>query len=72
MYNEDMENTQKQEGNGTTYSVTAVDSQNRGKVQASPDQHSARKLARLWRTNPALRNVQIVSRDEYGRGKIEA
>jgi hypothetical protein len=42
-----------------------------GNVQGQLDERSARKIAREWQTNPLLRDVKIISRDEYGRGKIE-
>ena len=54
-----------------TYTVTAVDSNNRV-VSAKADERGAHKLAKVWRKDASLRNVQIISRDEYGRGRIEA
>lgn len=61
------------------YTVTAIDSQNRvvfstdthtGDVQVPLDKRSARKLAKAWKKDPCLQNVQVISRDEYG-GRIE-
>jgi hypothetical protein len=63
-----------------TYTVTAIDSRNRvcvstathkSNVQVPLDVHSARSLARKWRKDPSLRDVRIISRDEYGRGHVE-
>ena len=51
------------------YTVTAVDSQGRAissaythkkNVQITLDQHAACKLAREWRKDPGLHNVQVV------------
>jgi hypothetical protein len=43
-----------------------------GNVQGQLDERSARRVARTWRKDPSLRDVKVISRDEYGRGKIEA
>ena len=64
-----------------TYTVTAVDSNNRvvcstdthkENVQIPLDERSARKIAKAWRKDPGLRDVHVISRDEYGRGRIES
>jgi hypothetical protein len=54
-----------------TYTVTAINSQNRVVAAKEIDERSARKTAKAWRKDTGLRSVQIISRDEYGRGRIE-
>ena len=43
-----------------------------GNVQGQLDERTARRIARQWRKDPFLRDVKVISRDEYGRGRIEA
>ena len=42
-----------------------------GNIQGKLDEASARKIAKAWRSNPDLHDVRVISRDEYGRGRIE-
>ena len=53
-----------------TYTVTALNMQNRVVCAPEPTERKARTTAKTWRKDAALRNVQIVSRDEYGRGHV--
>lgn len=43
-----------------------------GNIQGKLDERSARRIAKVWRKDSTLRDVKIISRDEYGRGRIEA
>jgi hypothetical protein len=52
-----------------TYTVTAINHENRVVTAKEIDERSGRKTAKIWRKG--LRSVQVISRDEYGRGRIE-
>ncbi len=54
-----------------TYTVAAINSDNRVVCAKAAHEREARKTARTWRKDTTLRSVQIISRDEYGRGRIE-
>ena len=53
-----------------TYTVTAVNCDSRVVCATESHERGARKIAKAWRKNPLLRDVKIISRDEYGRGQI--
>ena len=55
-----------------TYMVTAVNSENRVVTAKAIDESSALKTAKTWWKDVGLRSVQIISRDEYGRGHVMA